>query len=55
VISRAGYSVLVGRELVGMPDITISRGRVVWRDGQIVAEPGSGKWLGSAAGGGAWR
>ena len=46
VVSRAGYTVLAGRELVGLPEITISRGRVVWRDGRIVADPGSGRWLG---------
>jgi dihydropyrimidinase len=45
VLSRAGYSVLAGRELVGLPDVTICGGRVVWRDGRIVAAPGSGRWI----------
>ena len=43
--SRADYSVYDGREVVGWPRFTVSRGDVVLRDGQVVAEPGRGRWL----------
>ena len=32
-------------ECTGIPVITISRGRIVWRDGKITAERGSGKYI----------
>lgn len=43
--SRAGYSVYDGREVYGWPRYTVSRGNVVFADGEVVAEPGRGKWL----------
>jgi dihydropyrimidinase len=43
--SNADYSVYDGREVVGWPRFTVSRGDVVLRDGQVVAEPGRGRWL----------
>lgn len=41
--SRSGYSLYDGREVVGTPVATVSRGRVIFRDGQVVAEPGGGR------------
>ncbi|WP_162941799.1 dihydroorotase [Desertimonas flava] len=32
-----------GKELVGWPDLTVRRGEVIFRDGQVLAEPGSGR------------
>jgi dihydropyrimidinase len=43
--SNSDYSVYDGREVVGWPRFTVSRGDVVLRDGQVVAEPGRGRWL----------
>ncbi len=43
--SNAGYSVYDGREVAGWPRFTVSRGEVVLADGQVVAEPGRGRWL----------
>jgi dihydropyrimidinase len=44
-MSNAGYSLYDGWEVVGWPSHTISRGDVVFADGQITAEPGHGEWL----------
>lgn len=41
--SRSGYSLYDGWEVVGTPVVTISRGRVLARDGEVVAEPGGGQ------------
>lgn len=41
--SRAGYDVFEGYEIQGWPAYTISRGDVVFEDGEIVAERGRGK------------
>ena len=43
--SRADYSVYDGREVFGWPRFTLSRGDVVLADGQVLAEPGRGRWL----------
>jgi dihydropyrimidinase len=43
--SRAGYSAYDGREVCGWPRFTISRGDVVFEDGQVLARPGRGQWL----------
>ena len=43
--SKAGYSTYDGTEVTGWPRFTISRGDVVLEDGQVVAEPGRGRWL----------
>jgi dihydropyrimidinase len=43
--SNADYSVYDGREVYGWPRFTVSRGEVVLEDGQVVAEPGRGRWL----------
>lgn len=43
--SKAGYSVYDGREVFGWPRFTISRGDVVLEDGEVLTEPGRGRWL----------
>ena len=43
--SNADYSVYDGREVHGWPRFTVSRGEIVLEDGQVVAEPGRGRWL----------
>ena len=43
--SKADYSAYDGREVSGWPRFTLSRGDVVLEDGQVVAEPGRGRWL----------
>ena len=43
--SNADYSVYDGREVCGWPRFTVSRGDVVFEDGQVVAEPGRGQLL----------
>jgi dihydropyrimidinase len=42
---RVGYTPYEGRELTGWPVTVLSRGRVVVRDGQLAAAPGSGQFL----------
>jgi dihydropyrimidinase len=41
--SRAGYSPYDGWEVTGWPELTISRGEVVARGTEVVAEPGRGR------------
>ena len=43
--SRAGYSAYDGWEVYGWPRYTVSRGEVVFEDGQVTAQPGRGQWL----------
>lgn len=47
--SNAGYSVYDGREVVGCPSCTISRGEVVYEGGQVTAPRGRGRWVKRAA------
>ena len=41
--SNADYSVYEGRTVTGWPEVTIRRGEVVFRDGEVVGAPGSGR------------
>ncbi len=41
--SNAGYSPYDGWEITGRPAVTISRGEIVARDGQVTGEPGRGR------------
>ena len=47
-LSKAGYSTYAGLEVTGFPRTTIRRGEVVYDDGAVVAEPGSGKFIAGA-------
>ena len=44
-VSRIDYNVFEGFECVGLPVITISGGRVAYRDGEVLAKPGDGKYV----------
>jgi len=39
------YNIYEGMEVVGVPAITISRGKVVWENGQLSAERGAGRYV----------
>ena len=43
--SRTGFTSWEGMEVSGMPVYTIVRGRVIMEDGEIVAEPGIGRFV----------
>ena len=45
MFSNTGYSVHAGRVVTGWPTVTIRRGEVVFRDGEIVGAAGSGEVL----------
>ena len=45
MFSGSGYSTYAGWEVTGWPIITIRRGEMVYRDGEITAEAGSGQLL----------
>ncbi|MPZ28337.1 MAG: amidohydrolase family protein [Micromonosporaceae bacterium] len=42
---NSDYSVYAGRQVLGRPVLTVQRGRVVLRDGTVVARPGDGQFL----------
>ena len=39
------YNIYEGMEVTGIPTITLSRGEVVWRDGQLHTVRGAGQYL----------
>ena len=39
------FNIYEGHTVTGVPAVTLSRGRTVWKDGQITAERGSGRHL----------
>jgi dihydropyrimidinase len=43
--SNADYSVYEGWEVTGWPVVTVRRGEVVYRDGEVIGRPGSGRVL----------
>ena len=45
MLSNSGYSVHAGREVTGWPVLTMRRGEVVYRDGEVLGEAGSGELL----------
>jgi dihydropyrimidinase len=45
LFSRAGFSIYEGTEVTGWPLVTIRRGRIVFVQGRITAQPGSGQLL----------
>lgn len=45
MLSGAGFSVYSGWEVTGWPTVTIRRGEVVYENGRVAAEPGSGMLL----------
>jgi len=47
-LSRAGFTAYAGTQVTGFPRTTIRRGEVVYDDGKIVAQPGSGRFIAAA-------
>ncbi|OAI43338.1 hypothetical protein AYO42_01715 [Rhizomicrobium sp. SCGC AG-212-E05] len=47
-LSAAGYTNYAGTEVTGFPKTTIRRGEVVYDNGKIVAQPGSGRFIAGA-------
>ena len=43
MFSGSGYSIHAGREVTGWPQLTIRRGEVVYRDGEVLGSAGSGE------------
>jgi dihydropyrimidinase len=43
--SRSDYDPFTGIEVKGWPELTMSRGEVVFADGEILSSPGRGQWL----------
>jgi dihydroorotase-like cyclic amidohydrolase len=43
VLSKCGWTAWDGREVQGVPVLTMVRGRVVARDGRVAGEPGWGR------------
>ena len=48
-ISRIEYNVFEGFECVGLPKITLSRGKIAWKDGDLRARAGDGNYVPRAA------
>ena len=44
-ISRIEYNVFEGYECTGVPKITLSRGRIAWKDGDLRAKAGDGAYV----------
>ena len=45
VHTAAGYTLFDGRELTGWPVLTMLRGKVIMRDGELTVKPGYGKYV----------
>ena len=43
ILSNSGFSIHAGAEVMGSPVLTLRRGEVVYEDGQVTAEKGSGR------------
>ena len=43
MFSGSGYSVHAGRVVTGWPTLTLRRGEIVYRDGEVLGAPGSGE------------
>jgi dihydroorotase (multifunctional complex type) len=43
--SKCGWTPFEGREVRGVPVMTIRRGEIIARDGKVLSEPGSGQFL----------
>jgi dihydropyrimidinase len=43
--SKVGYNVFEGRRVTGLPVVTLSRGRIVWQNGELRTEVGAGRYV----------
>ncbi len=50
--SNVGYTLYEGRTVLGWPELTFQRGKPVLRDGEVVAQPGQGRFLRTMEGAG---
>jgi dihydropyrimidinase len=46
--SRVGYNLYEGTEVVGAPETVLLRGTVLVEDGELVAQPGVGRYIARA-------
>ncbi|MCA3664138.1 MAG: dihydropyrimidinase, partial [Methylobacterium sp.] len=44
-VSRIDYNVFEGYKCTGVPWITLSRGKIAWKDGELRAERGDGDFV----------
>ena len=44
-VSKVGYNIFEGRQVTGLPVVTVSRGKLVWVHGELRAERGAGKYV----------
>ena len=44
-LSKVGYNVFEGRQVTGLPVVTVSRGKVVWAKGELRTERGAGAYV----------
>ncbi len=44
-VSKVGYNIFQGREVMGLPVVTLSRGKVVWAKGELRTERGAGQYV----------
>ncbi|MGH2685320.1 MAG: dihydroorotase [Actinomycetota bacterium] len=49
LLTSCDFSVFEGRELTGWPTMTMLRGQIIYREGEIVAKPGVGRYLARTA------
>lgn len=42
---KCGWTPLEGWEVTGVPELVIQRGRIIARDGDVLAKPGDGRWV----------
>ena len=42
---KIDFNIFEGMEVVGTPAVTLSRGKVVWRDGQLDVTKGAGRYV----------
>ena len=44
-VSKVGYNIFQGREVTGLPVVTLSHGKVVWVKGELRTERGAGQYV----------
>ena len=44
-ISKVGYNVFEGRQVIGLPVVTLSQGKIVWMNGELRTERGAGRYV----------
>lgn len=44
-VSRIDYNVFEGFKCTGLPLVTLNRGRIAWKEGDLRAEKGDGKYI----------